>query len=142
MKTYLSKQEDIKPIWYIVDAKDKILGRLATKVATILRGKNKVIYTPNIDSGDFLVVINASKIKLSGTKKSKKEYRRYSGYPNGLKVMILEDMLELHPTEVVALAIKKMLPTGPLGRKLLRKLKIYEQDKHPHVAQKPKVLEV
>jgi len=142
MKTYLAKQTDIKRNWYLADATDKILGRLASKVATVLRGKHKVVYTPNIDSGDFVIVINAAKIKLSGTKVDSKLYRRYSGYPGGLKVAVLADMLEKHPTEVVALAVRKMLPQGPLGRKLFRKFKVYADDKFPHTAQKPKVLEV
>ena len=141
-KTYVAKKEDIKRKWYLVDAKDKILGRMATKVATILRGKHKPIFSPHIDCGDGVVIINASKIKVTGRKLKQKVYRRYSGYPGGLREVKLEDMLAKKPETVVKLAIQRMLPGGPLGRDLIKKLKVYSDDKHDQIAQKPEVLEV
>jgi len=141
-KTYLAKKEDIKRQWYVVDAKDKVLGRLAAKVAVILRGKHKTIFTPHLDTGDGVIVINAAKIRVTGRKLKQKVYRRYSGYPGGLKEVFLETMLKKKPTTVIKLAIRRMLPGGPLGRDLLKKLKVYADDKHPHQAQNPVVLEV
>jgi large subunit ribosomal protein L13 len=141
-KTYVAKKEDIKRQWYIVDAKDKILGRLAAKIAVILRGKHKTIFTPYIDTGDGVIVINASKIKITGRKLKQKVYRRFSGYPGGLREVPLETMLRNKPVTVVKLAIERMLPGGPLGRKLLKKLKIYIDNKHPHASQNPVSLEV
>lgn len=141
-KTYVVKKSDIKRQWFLVDAKDKILGRLATKVATILRGKHKAIFTPSLDTGDGVVVINAAKIRITGRKLKQKVYRRYSGYPGGLREVSLENMLKNKPTKVMELAIKRMLPGGPLGRDLIKKLKIYADDKHPHQAQNPVALEV
>lgn len=141
-KTYVAKKEDIKRQWYLVDAKDKILGRLAAKVATILRGKHKPIFTPHVDTGDGVIVINAAKIKVTGRKLKQKVYRRYSGYPGGLKEITLDEMLAKRPTTVVKLAIQRMLPGGPLGRDTIKKLKVYANDKHPHKSQNPIVLEV
>jgi large subunit ribosomal protein L13 len=141
-RTYSAKKEDIKREWYLVDAKDKILGRLAARVAAILRGKHKPIFTPHIDTGDGVVVINAAKIRVTGRKLKQKVYRHYSGYPGGLREVKLEVMLAKRPTTVVKLAIQRMLPGGPLGRDLIKKLKIYADDKHPHIAQKPVILEV
>lgn len=141
-KTYVAKKEDIKRQWYLVDATDKILGRLATKVAVILRGKHKPIFTPHLDTGDGVIVINAAKIKVTGRKLKQKVYRRYSGYPGGLKEVPLGEMLKKKPQTVVSLAINRMLPRGPLGRKLIKKLKVYADDKHPHKAQNPVLLEV
>jgi large subunit ribosomal protein L13 len=141
-KTYLAKKEDIKRIWYLVDAKDKILGRLAAKVAVILRGKHKAIFTPNIDTGDGVIVINASKIRVTGRKLRDKVYRRYSGYPGGLKEIPLEVLLEKKPEVVIRLAVRRMLPGGPLGRDMLKKLKVYPAQKHSQQSQKPVVLEV
>ncbi|HTZ11813.1 MAG TPA: 50S ribosomal protein L13 [Candidatus Margulisiibacteriota bacterium] len=141
-RTYSAKKDDIKREWYLVDAKDKILGRLAAKVAAILRGKHKPIFTPHIDTGDGVVVINAAKIRVSGRKLKQKVYRHYSGYPGGLREVKMEVMLAKRPTTVVKLAIQRMLPGGPLGRDLIKKLKIYADDKHSHTAQKPVVLEV
>jgi large subunit ribosomal protein L13 len=141
-KTYLPKKEDIKKKWYIVDASDKILGRLAAKVAAILRGKHKAIFTPHLDTGDGVIVINASKVKVTGRKLKQKVYRRFSGYPGGLREVTLEDMLDKKPATVIMLAVKRMLPQGPLGRDLIKKLKVYSADKHPHVSQKPIPLEV
>jgi large subunit ribosomal protein L13 len=141
-KTYSAKKEDIKRQWYIVDAKDKILGRLAARVAVILRGKHKAIFTPHLDTGDGVIVINAAKIKVTGRKLKQKVYRRYSGYQGGLRELYLETMLEKKPATVIQLAVKRMLPGGPLGRDMLKKLKVYVDDKHPHKAQKAVVLEV
>ena len=141
-KTYIAKKEDIKRQWYIVDAQDKVLGRFASRIAAILRGKHKAIFTPHLNTGDGVIVINASKIKVTGRKLKQKVYRRYSGYPGGLKEVPLETMLNKKPTTVIKLAISRMLPQGPLGRKILKKLKVYADDKHPHQAQNPTVLEL
>jgi len=142
MKTYVAKEKDIQKEWYLVDAKDKILGRLATRIARILRGKHKAIYTPHIDTGDFVVVINADKIKVTGKKLDDKIYRRYTGYPSGLREKPLKELLAAKPTEVVRLAIKRMLPDNTLSKNMLKKLKIYRGEVHPHQAQAPKLLEV
>ena len=141
-KTYVAKKDDIKRTWYIVDAKDKILGRVASKVATILRGKHKPIFTPHVDTGDGVIVINAAKIRVSGNKMKEKIYMHYSGYPSGLKKLSLEAMMKRNPSKVFSLAVKRMLPGTPLGRMIFRKLKVYDDDKHPHMAQAPEVLEV
>ncbi|MBM3251836.1 MAG: 50S ribosomal protein L13 [Candidatus Omnitrophica bacterium] len=141
-KTYVAKKEDIKRGCYLVDAQGKILGRLASKVASILKGKNRPYYTPNIDTGDAVIVINAAKIKVTGRKLKDKIYRSHSGYPGGLKLASLETMLKKNPSRVIRLAIKRMLPDTSLGNKILKKLKIYNDDKHPHQAQNPEVLEV
>jgi large subunit ribosomal protein L13 len=141
-KTYLPKKEDIKRQWYLVDAKDKVLGRLAVKIAVVLRGKHKSIYTPHMDTGDGVIVINASKIKVTGRKLKQKVYRRYSGYPGGLKEVFLETLLKKKPATVIKLAVRRMLPQGPLGTKIFNKLKVYADDKHPHKAQNPVVMEV
>jgi len=141
-KTYVAKKADIKRNWYIADASDKILGRLASKVAVILRGKHKVIFTPHIDTGDGVIVINAAKIKVTGRKLKEKVYRRFSGYPGGLREVPLEAMLKKRPATVIKLAVQRMLPQGPLGRDILKKLKIYVDDKHPHKGQKPISLEI
>ena len=138
-KTYLAKKEEIKRQWYIVDAKDKILGRVATKVAALLRGKHKPIFTPSMDTGDAVIVINAAKIKVTGRKLKQKVYRRFSGYPGGLREVYLETMLKNKPETVMKLAVTRMLPGGPLGRVIIKKLKVYADDKHPHQAQNPTV---
>ena len=141
-KTYVAKKEDIKRQWYLVDAKDKILGRLAVKIAVILRGKHKAIFTPHMDTGDGVIVINAAKIKVTGRKLKQKVYRRYSGYQGGLKEVPLETMLKRKPERVIRLAVQRMLPGGPLGRDILKKIKVYADDKHPHKSQNPVILEV
>jgi large subunit ribosomal protein L13 len=141
-KTYVAKKQDIKRQWYLVDARDKILGRLAARIATILRGKHKPIFSPHIDTGDGIIVINASKIKVTGRKLKEKVYRRYSGYPGGLKEVPLETLLLKKPATVVRLAVQRMLPAGPLGRDILKKLKVYADDNHPHQAQKPVILSI
>jgi large subunit ribosomal protein L13 len=141
-KTYVAKKADIKRDWYLVDASDKILGRLASKVAVILRGKHKVIFTPHIDTGDGVIVINAAKIKVTGRKLKEKVYRRFSGYPGGLREIPLETMLKKRPATVIKLAVRRMLPQGPLGRDILKKLKVYVDEKHPHKGQNPVSLEI
>ena len=141
-KTYVAKKEDIKRVWYLVDAKDKILGRVAAKVASILRGKHKVIFTPHVDTGDGVIVINVSQIRVSGRKAKQKVYRRYSGYPGGLREVSFEKMFANKPTTVFKLAVRRMLPKGALGHVMLKKLKIYADDKHGQAAQKPQILEV
>jgi len=142
LKTYVTKKEDVKRDWYLVDAKDKILGRVAARVASVLRGKHKPIFSPSLDTGDGVIVINASKIRISGRKASQKVYRRYSGYPGGLREVSFEVMFKRKPATVMKLAVRRMLPNGPLGRDLIKKLKIYADDVHPHSAQNPKVMEL
>jgi len=141
-KTYVAKKEDVKRQWFLVDAKDKILGRMATKIAVVLRGKHKVMFTPHVDTGDGVIVINAAKIKVTGRKLKQKVYRRYSGYPGGLREVTLETMLKNRPSTVVRLAVIRMLPQGPLGRDIIKKLKVYADDKHKHQGQNPIPLEI
>ena len=142
MKTYIAKKEELQRKWFLVDAKDKILGRMATKIAVILRGKHKPIFSPSLDTGDGVIVINAAKVKVTGRKPTQKIYRRYSGYPGGLKEVTYENMLKNNPTTVIRLAVQRMLPGGPLGRDTIKKLKVYVDDKHNHKSQNPTVLEV
>ena len=143
MKTYMKSVKDLdNRKWYLVDAKDKVLGRLATVVADTLRGKKKVDFTPHMDSGDFVVIINAAKVRLTGLKLNKKIYYSHSRYIGGLKKITAEDLLKKHPTELVKKAVKGMLPKNRLGRQLLTKLKIYPDAIHPHVAQKPAEINV
>lgn len=142
MKTYFPKKEEIKRDWYVIDANGLTLGRLASKIAAIIRGKTKPIYTPYLDTGDYVVVINAEKIKVTGKKLSNKMYARHSGYPGGIKLTNLKTMLEKKPEEVIRLAVKGMLPKGNLGRKMLKKLKVYRGSEHPHAAQKPHILDL
>ena len=139
-KTYTPKKDEIKRQWYLVDAKDKILGRLASRIAAILRGKHKPMFTPHLDTGDGVVVINASQIRVTGRKLKEKVYRRYSGYPGGLREVYLEDMLKNRPETVIKLAVQRMLPGGPLGRDIIKKLKVYADDKHEQSAQNPVAL--
>lgn len=142
MKTYMQKKEDVERKWYVVDAEGQTLGRLATKVATILRGKNKVTYTPHVDTGDYVIIINASKVKLTGKKLDDKMYYNHSGYPGGLRERNAKTMIEKYPEEMVQRAVKGMLPKGPLGRKMLKKLFVYAGDTHEQQAQKPEKLEI
>lgn len=142
MKTYIAKEKDIKKEWYIVDAKDKILGRLASRVAGILRGKDKVIYSPHQDTGDEVIVINAAKVKVTGNKATEKVYKSYSAHPGGLKLTTLEAMMKKKPDYVIRHAVAGMLPKTKLGDKLLKKLRVYADDKHPHYAQNPKQLKI
>lgn len=142
MATYSAKKNEIERIWYLVDAENKVLGKLASKVAVILRGKHKPVFTSHIDTGDFVVVINAKKIHLTGKKMENKLYYRHSGYPGGLKVMSAAEMLKKKPENIIKHAVKGMLPKNKLGRKQMAKLKIYSGSEHPHKAQMPKVLEI
>jgi large subunit ribosomal protein L13 len=141
-KTYSAKKEDIEKKWYLIDASGKNLGRLSTRIAKILRGKDKVLFTPHVDCGDFVIVINAKNIKVSGDKIDDKLYYRHSGYVGNLKSTNLRDMLAKHPEFVLRHSIKGMIPHNILGRQILKKLKIYAGDSHPHESQKPEVLEV
>ncbi len=142
MKSYMQKKETVDRKWYVFDATDIPLGRLSTKVATILRGKHKATYTPHIDCGDYVIVINASKVKLTGDKLNKKLYYNHSGYTGGLRVRKASEMIEKYPIEMVERAVKGMLPNGRLGRAMYKKLFVYEGEEHPHMAQKPIVMEV
>lgn len=137
MDTYTLKKEEISHNWYLIDAQDQILGRLAAKIAPILRGKNKPSYTPHLDCGDGVIVVNAEKVKVTGKKLKDKVYFSFSGYPGGQKTTNLETMLKRKPTEVIRLAVKRMLPNTPLGRDLIKKLKVYAGSEHPHTAQNP-----
>lgn len=141
-KTYIAKAQDIKRNWYVVDAKDKVLGRLASRIARVLIGKHKPIYTPNLDTGDYVVVINSRKVRVTGKKLKDKMYQRYSGYPGGRRETPLETMLAKKPTEVIRLAVKRMLPNNPLGRKRLTKLKVYADENHPFKVETLSALEV
>ena len=138
----MAKSKEVTRKWYLVDAEGKVLGRLATQIAMILRGKTKPTYTPHVDTGDQVIVINASEVAVTGRKLKQKLYRTYSGYPGGLKEKNLETMLKKKPEEVIIRAVKGMLPHNKLGRKMLRKLKVYKGASHPHQAQKLEVLEV
>lgn len=142
MKTYTARKEDIERKWYLIDAEGKVLGRLASKVATILRGKHKPIYTPHLDTGDYVIVINASKVRLTGKKPKQKHYYRYSGYPGGLKSIRYDKLLAERPTRIIEAAIKGMLPHNKLGRAMSKKLKVYAGPEHQHQPQKPEVLDV
>jgi large subunit ribosomal protein L13 len=142
VKTYVATPTDRQRDWFVVDAAGKTLGRLATQLADVLRGKRKPQYTPHIDVGDFVVVVNAERISVSGNKLADKRYYRHSGYPGGLKSRSLEEMLARRPEEVIRIAVRGMLPKSRLGRKQLTKLKVYAGPDHPHAAQKPQQLEI
>lgn len=142
MKTYVANSETRERNWLLVDATGLTLGRLATQIADALRGKRKPEYTPHVDTGDFVVVINAEKISVTGNKRAEKLYHRHSGYPGGLKTRTLEEMLERRPEEVLRLAVKGMLPRNRLARKQITKLKIYAGPEHPHTAQQPQPMEI
>lgn len=142
MKSYMAKAETVDRKWYVVDAEDQVLGRLATQIATLLRGKHKAEYTPFVDTGDFVVVVNAEKIRVTGKKAQQKLYRHHSGYMGGLKEVPYEQMLDKHPERILEAAVKGMLPKNSLGRKMFKKLKVYAGPDHPHAAQKPEVYEV
>ena len=142
MKSYMARPLEVERKWYVVDAEGQTLGRLATEIATILRGKNKPQYTPHVDTGDFVVVVNAEKIAVTGNKRVDKKYYRHSGYPGGIKERSLNDMLERRPEEVIRHAVKGMLPRNRLARKQLTKLKVYAGPDHPHAAQKPTPMEL
>jgi large subunit ribosomal protein L13 len=142
MKTYVANSNDRERNWYVVDAAGKNLGRLSTQIADALRGKRKPTYTPHVDTGDFVVVINAEKITVTGNKRTEKRYYRHSGYPGGLKSRSLNEMLDRRPEEVIRIAVKGMLPRNRLARKQITKLKIYAGPDHPHAAQQPQPLEI
>ncbi len=141
-KTYSAKPEEIERTWYVVDAEGKTLGRLAAEIAKILRGKHKPIYTPHVDTGDYVIVINADKVRVTGKRLDQKIYYRHSGYIGGLKAVPLRRMLETHPERVIEHAVKGMLPKNRLGRKMYKKLKVYASPDHPHQAQKPQPLDL
>lgn len=142
MKTYQAKKEELKYQWYLVNAEGKVLGRLASELAKILRGKHKPTFTPHLDTGDFLVVVNAEKVGLTGKKLKDKIYYRHTGYPGGIKEVSAEKLLAKKPTELIRRAVKGMLPKNSLGRQMLRKLKVYAGPNHPHKAQNPVPLEL
>jgi large subunit ribosomal protein L13 len=142
VKTYVANSNDRQRDWLVVDATGQTLGRLATRIADALRGKNKPVYTPHVDTGDFVIVVNAEKISVTGNKLADKKYYRHSGYPGGLKVRTLAEQLERRPEEVIRKAVKGMLPRNRLARKQLTKLKVYAGPEHPHVAQKPQTMEI
>lgn len=142
MKTYVAKPAEVERKWYVIDASNQTLGRLSSEVAAILRGKHKPIYTPHVDTGDFVIIINAEQIQLTGDKLNKKMYRTYSGYPGGLKEMDYRTLLQKKPEKAIETAIKGMLPHNRLGDKMFKKLKVYRGSTHPHQAQKPEVREL
>ena len=138
MKTVSVRQKDVAHDWYVIDAAGQTLGRLASEIAKCLRGKHKSNYTPHVDTGDYIIVVNAEKIFVSGSKETKKIYYRHSGYPGGIKSASVKEVRETKPTELLERAVKGMLPRNPLGRSVFRKLKVYAGDSHPHGAQQPK----
>jgi len=142
MKTFVAKEHEIEKKWYLVDATDKVLGRLASEIAVLLRGKHKPIFTPHMDAGDYVVVVNADKVTLTGRKLEKKIYYHHSGYVGGLKEIPAKEMLLRRPENLLRLAVKGMLPKNSLGRRQLTKLKIYASPDHPHQVQKPEKLEI
>jgi large subunit ribosomal protein L13 len=141
-KTYVPDQASIEPTWYVVDAADQRLGRLATEIARILRGKNKPTYTPYMDTGDFVIVVNAEKVQVTGKKRSQKLYRRHSGRPGGMKIENFEKLQARIPERIIEQAVRGMLPKNSLGRKLFTKLKVYQGSEHPHAAQKPQSITI
>jgi large subunit ribosomal protein L13 len=142
MKTYMATPSTIERKWYVVDAEGQTLGRLASEVATVLRGKHKPTYTPHLDTGDFVIVVNADKVKLTGRKESQKMYYRFTGYVGNLKKITYKTMMEKHPDRIIQLAVKGMIPHNVLGRQVMDKLHVYAGSEHPHQAQKPEVLEI
>ena len=140
MSTQVAKKAEVIRKWYIVDLEDKVLGRVATEIARVLRGKHKAIYTPSVDTGDFVIVLNADKLNLTGNKLADKKYYRHSGYPGGLKTTTAAELLQKKPEELVRKAVRGMLPRNSLGRDMLKKLKVYAGSDHPHAAQQPKEL--
>jgi large subunit ribosomal protein L13 len=142
VKTYTARAEDMEREWFLVNAEGKTLGRLASEIAQVLRGKHKPIYTPHLDCGDYVIVVNAEKVRVTGQKLDQKMYYRHSGYPGGIKSISLRNQLQKHPDRVLQAAVRGMLPKNRLGRRMLKKLKVYAGDSHPHQAQQPKVLEL
>jgi len=141
MKTQFAKKGEIERKWYVVDAKDAILGRLATKIAVYLRGKNKPVFTPNVDTGDFIIVINADKVRLTGRKLDNKVYYHHTGYIGGIKAQTAKSMMDKHPERIIEKAVWGMLPKNTLGKQMLKKLKVYKGAEHPHQAQAPEILQ-
>lgn len=141
MKSYMAKPNEVERKWYVIDAEGKVLGRLATEVATILRGKNKPIYTPHVDTGDHVIIINAEKIKLTGNKLNQKNHVYHTGYPGGLKQVPYSELIEKNPQRIIELAVKGMLPKNRLGRAMIKKMKVYSGETHNHEAQKPEIYE-
>jgi len=142
MKTISMRAEDVQRSWYVIDAENQTLGRLATEVARRLRGKHKAEYTPHVDTGDYIVVINAGKVRVTGNKTTDKMYYRHSGYPGGIKSVSFEKLRDSYPDRIIEKAVKGMLPRNPLGRAMFRKLKVYAGPEHPHSAQQPELLEI
>jgi large subunit ribosomal protein L13 len=142
LKTYMAKAKDIKRKWYVIDASGNPLGRVAAEVATILRGKHQPIYTPNVDTGDFVIVINAGEVKLTGDKPTKKMYTYHTGYPGGIRHISYQQLLQKNPEKVIEVAVKGMMPGNRLGRQMLKKLKVYRGPEHPHQAQQPEKWEI
>ena len=142
MKTFTAKPETVKRDWYVVDATGKTLGRLASELALRLRGKHKAEYTPHVDTGDYLIVLNADKVAVTGNKRTDKVYYRHTGYVGGIKEATFEEMIARHPERVIEIAVKGMLPKGPLGRAMFRKLKVYASNEHNQAAQQPQVLDI
>lgn len=141
MKSFMAKTNEVERKWYVIDAEDKVLGRLATEVATILSGKNKPIYTPHVDTGDYVIIINAEKIKLTGKKLEQKNYTYHTGHPGGLKQVPYKSLIESKPEKIIELAVKGMLPKSSLGRNMIKKLKVYSGPEHKHEAQMPEIYE-
>ena len=142
MKSYMAKPNEVERKWYLIDAEDKVLGRLATEVASILRGKNKPIYTPHVDTGDHVIIINADKIKLTGNKLKQKNYTYHTGYPGGLREIPYSLLMEKNPEKIIELAVKGMLPKNRLGRSMFRKLRVYRGTEHNHQAQQPEIYDL
>ncbi len=140
MSTQVAKESDIKRAWFVVDLEGKVLGRAATEIARVLRGKHKAIYTPSVDTGDFVVVVNADKVKLTGTKMADKVYYSHSGFPGGIRSITAEKLVAKKPEDLIKKAVKGMLPKNKLGRQMFRKMKVYAGVEHPHAAQQPKEL--
>lgn len=142
MKTFSANPKTVKREWFIVDATNKVLGRLASEIASRLRGKHKPEYTPHVDTGDYIIVTNAEKIRVTGNKRKDKVYHRHSGYPGGLKSTTFEKLIDEHPERTIEFAVKRMLPKNPLGREMFRKLKVYAGAEHPHSSQQPTELQI
>ena len=142
MKSFIAKPHEVEHKWYVVDAEGKTLGRLASEIASVLRGKHKPIYTPHVDTGDYVIIVNAEKVEVTGKKRQQKMYRHHTGFPGGLKEYTFEKMLERKPEDILKRAVKGMLPKGPLGRQMASKLKVYCGPNHQHEAQQPETLEI
>ena len=142
MKSFIAKPAEVERKWYVVDADGKTLGRLASEVASVLRGKNKPTYTPHVDCGDYVIVINAEKVAVTGKKRNEKIYKKHTGYPGGLREITFDKLQQKKPEEIIRHAVKGMLPDGALGRQMFKKLKVYAGAEHPHTAQKPEILEI